>query len=149
MPASPPAATCSSAPAFWLIADQLNARTESERLNYIRSGFPPGWVKALRTAFDLSNRQLETLLATSMSTLERRQRAQRPLDVVGSERLDRIAALATHAAQTFEDQDSASRWMITPNRALNDQVPIALCDTEIGARQVRRVLTALEHGGVI
>jgi putative toxin-antitoxin system antitoxin component (TIGR02293 family) len=138
-----------TAPSFWLIADQLNARNETERLDYIRSGFPPGWVKVLRNAFRLSNSQLETLLATSVSTLERRQRQQRPLDVVGSERLDRVAALATHAAELFEDQNTARRWMITPNRALNGQTPLALCETEIGARQARRVLSALQHGAVV
>jgi len=136
-------------PAFWLIANQLNTRNETERLAYIRSGFPPGWVKAVRNAFQLSNGQLETLLSTSVSTLERRQRQQRPLDLVGSERLDRVATLAVRAAELFEDQDTARRWMITPNRALDDQTPIALCETEIGARQVHRTLCALQHGGVV
>jgi putative toxin-antitoxin system antitoxin component (TIGR02293 family) len=136
-------------PSFWLIADQLNARNENERLDYIRSGFPPGWVKELRHAFHLNNAQLETLLGTSISTLERRQRQQRPLDTVSSERLDRVTTLALHAAELFENRNTARRWMITANRALNDQMPISLCETEIGARQVRRVLGALQHGGVV
>jgi putative toxin-antitoxin system antitoxin component (TIGR02293 family) len=135
--------------AFWLIADQLNTRNETERLAYIRTGFPPGWVKAVRNAFHLSNSQIEALLSSSVSTLERRQRQHRPLDLVGSERLDRVAALAIRAAELFEDQHTAQRWMITPNRALNDQIPIALCATEIGGIQVHRVLAALEHGGVV
>ena len=142
--ASPPEA----APAFWLIADQLHTRNETERLAYIRTGFPPGWVKALRSAFDLSNSQLEDLLSTSVSTLERRQRQQRPLDLVSSERLDRVATLAMQAAEVFEDQQIAQAWLISPNRALNDQTPIALCVTEIGTRQVHRVLASLRHGGV-
>ncbi len=135
--------------AFWLIANQLETRNETQRLAYIRTGFPPGWVKAVRSAFQLSNSQLEALLSTSVSTLERRQRQQRPLDLVGSERLDRVATLAVRAAELFEDQDVARRWMMTPNRALNDQTPIALCETEIGACQVRRALAALQHGGVV
>jgi putative toxin-antitoxin system antitoxin component (TIGR02293 family) len=138
-----------AAPAFWLIADQLHTRNETERLAYIRMGFPPGWVKIVRGAFQLSNSQLETLLSASVSTLERRQRQQRPLDLVGSERLDRVATLAVRAAEVFEDQEIAQRWMMTPNRALNDQTPLALCVTEIGASQVRRALAALQHGGVL
>lgn len=136
-------------PAFWLIADQLNSRSESERLAYIRTGFPPGWVKAVRTAFHLNNSQLETLLNASISTLERRLKQHRPLDMVGSERLDRVASLAIRAAEVFDDQDTARHWMMTANRALNDQTPLTLCETEIGASQVRRVLAALQHGGVI
>jgi putative toxin-antitoxin system antitoxin component (TIGR02293 family) len=69
--------------------------------------------------------------------------------VVGSERLDRVAALATHAAELFEDQNTARRWMIAPNRALNGLTPLALCETDIGARQARRVLSALQHGAVV
>lgn len=149
MPATLEKTLSDSAPSFWLIADQLNARNETQRLDYIRSGFPPGWVKTLRNAFRLSNAQLEALLATSVSTLERRLRQQRPLDVVGSERLDRVAALATHAAELFEDQNAARRWMMTANHALNQQTPITLCETEIGARQVRRVLSAMHHGGMV
>ena len=103
VPSTLQAAITDTAPSFWLIADQLNARNETERLDYIRSGFPPGWVKVLRNAFRLSNSQLEALLATSVSTLERRQRQQRPLDIVGSERLDRVAALATHAAKKMTE----------------------------------------------
>lgn len=137
------------APAFWLIADQLHIRNETERLAYIRSGFPPGWVKTVRSAFDLSNDQLEDLLSISLSTLERRQRQQRPLDLVSSERLDRVARLAVQAAEVFEDQQVAQRWMMAANRALNDETPLALCVTEIGARQVHRVLAALRHGGVL
>ena len=149
MPATHQVAHHDTAPTFWLIADQLNARNENDRLDYIRNGFPPAWVKAVRSAFHLNNAQLEALLATSVSTLERRQRQQRPLDLVGSERLDRVAAIASHAARLFEDYDAARRWMITPNRCLNDQTPLTLCQTEIGARQVRRVLAALKYGGVV
>jgi len=136
-------------PAFWLIADQLDSRNENERLAYIRAGFPPGWVKSIRTAFHLTNSQLETLLNASMSTLERRMRQQRPLDIVSSERIDRVASLASRAMQVFDDHETARHWMMSANRGLNDQTPITLCETDLGATQARRVLAALEHGGTI
>ncbi|HEY0289419.1 MAG TPA: antitoxin Xre/MbcA/ParS toxin-binding domain-containing protein [Pseudomonas sp.] len=138
-----------SALTFWLIADQLNARTEGERLSYIRSGFPPGWVKVTREAFRLDTERLEQLLNASISTLERRQRQQQPLDLVSSERLDRIASIATQAVEVFENPDIARCWMVTRNAALGDQRPIDLCETEIGARQIRRVLSALVCGGAV
>jgi putative toxin-antitoxin system antitoxin component (TIGR02293 family) len=135
------------APTFWLIADQLNARTEAERLRYIQAGFPPGWVKATRQAFKLTPRRLERLLNASMSTLERRQRHLHPLDVVASERLDRVADIATQAVTALGDHAAASRWMVRCQAALGDQAPIQLCETELGARQVRRMLRAM--AGVI
>ena len=131
------------ASAFWLIADQLTARTEHQRLRYIQAGFPPGWVKATRAAFKLSSRRLEQLLNVSMSTLERRQRHSQPLDLVTSERLDRVAHIATQAAARFGDHAMASRWMVSRHPALGGQTPIRLCETEIGARQVRRLLRGL------
>lgn len=132
-----------SATTFWLIAHQLNARTEDQRLHYIRAGFPPGWVRAIREAFSLSPRSLERLLNVSMSTLERRQRQLQPLDLVSSERLDRVATVAVQAAAALGDHATASRWMITRHPALCEQTPIQLCETEIGARQVRRTLRAM------
>lgn len=138
-----------STASFWLIAEQLRGYSEGERLSHIKSGFSSSWVKATRDTFKLSNDSLETLLNASMSTLDRRQKHQQPLDPVASERLDRVAMIATQAIDVFETPENVSRWMVTANAALNDQMPLQLCETEIGARQVRRVLAALEYGGVV
>ena len=135
-------------PTFWLIARELRDRSEGERLKRIQSGFSPTWVRATREAFKLSNELLESLFNASISTLERRQKQQQPLDSVASERLDRVAMIATQAAEVFEAADKASRWMVTANAALGDATPLHLCESEIGARQVRRVLAAMEYGGV-
>ncbi|WP_397448079.1 antitoxin Xre/MbcA/ParS toxin-binding domain-containing protein [Pseudomonas sp. NA-150] len=136
-------------PTFWLIAHELRDRSESERLKHIQTGFPATWVRATREAFKLSNELLESLFNASISTLERRQKQQQPLDSVASERLDRVAIIATQAAEVFEAPDKASRWMVTANAALGDATPLHLCESEIGARQVRRVLAAMEYGGVV
>ncbi|MFJ4142683.1 antitoxin Xre/MbcA/ParS toxin-binding domain-containing protein [Pseudomonas sp. NPDC089734] len=134
---------------FWLIANQVGKRTESERLMNIQSGFAPGWIRSIREAFRLSSEQLERLLNASTSTLERRQRQQQPLDTVASERLDRIAMIATQAMELFETPELARHWMLTANAALDQQCPLYRCETEIGAMQVRRLLAAIAHGGVV
>lgn len=136
-------------PTFWLIAHELRGRSEGERLKRIQTGFSPNWVRAIREAFKLSNDLLEALFNASISTLERRQKQQQPLDAVASERLDRVAMVATQALDVFEAPEKASRWMVTPNAALGDETPLHLCESEIGARQVRRVLAAMEYGGVV
>lgn len=136
-------------PTFWLIANELRGRSESERLLNIQTGFSASWIRAIREAFKLSNERLEALFNSSMSTLERRQKQQQPLDPVASERLDRVAMIATQAVDVFEAPEKASRWMVTANAALGEQTPIHLCETEIGAKQVRRVLAAMEYGGVV
>ena len=67
---------------------------------------------------------------------------------VPTERLDRLAAVAILAEDVFEDENAAARWMATPNDALGGNTPVLQCETEIGARQVRRILHAIEWGGV-
>ena len=68
---------------------------------------------------------------------------------MASERLDRIAEITHQAVAVFESEEQAVAWMSRPNDALGVMTPVMLCQTEIGARQVRRVLAALEWGGVV
>ncbi|MFK9079237.1 antitoxin Xre/MbcA/ParS toxin-binding domain-containing protein [Pseudomonas neuropathica] len=133
--------------AFWRFSSAREFLKDSERLNQIREGFPAYLVYAVRQTFDLHERNLETLLNASFSTLERRRREHKNLDSVASERLDRIATVGHLAEEVFESQEKAAQWMSTANKALGGAAPIMLCETEIGARQVRRVLHALEWGG--
>jgi putative toxin-antitoxin system antitoxin component (TIGR02293 family) len=65
---------------------------------------------------------------------------------LGSEQLDRIATVSHLAEEVFESEENAAHWMSMPNKALGGSAPIMLCEAEIGAKQVRRVLQALEWG---
>ncbi|RMM84993.1 putative toxin-antitoxin system antitoxin component [Pseudomonas coronafaciens pv. striafaciens] len=129
---------------FWLLAHQLSQRSEAERLASIQAGFGPCWIDAMRHAFHLGPQQLEALFNASVSTLERRQRQQRSLDPVASERLDRVAMLASHALHIFKTPERAGRWMITPGKAHGDRTPLQLCETGIGAAQAHRALAELD-----
>lgn len=51
------------------------------------------------------------------------------------------------AQEVFESRDAAAKWMSKSNKSLGISAPIILCETEIGAKQVCRVLQALEWGG--
>ena len=132
---------------FWAFSIERVVLDDSERLIQIKVGLPAHLVQAVRQTFDLQDRSLETLMNASISTLDRRRREQKNLDPVASERLDRIASVCNLAEEVFEGQDAAAQWMSKPNKALGGTAPIMLCDTEIGAKQVRRVLHALEYGG--
>ncbi|WP_454868452.1 type II RES/Xre toxin-antitoxin system antitoxin [Pseudomonas farris] len=133
--------------AFWRFSSDRDLLRDSERIHQIKIGFPAQLAYAFRLTFNLQERNLETLLNASFSTLERRRREQKNLDPVASERLDRIATVSHLAEEVFESQANAALWMSKPNKALGGSAPIMLCETEIGAKQVRRVLQALEWGG--
>ncbi|MBZ9783158.1 MbcA/ParS/Xre antitoxin family protein [Pseudomonas sp. REP124] len=133
--------------AFWRFSSPRKSLTELERLQQIKVGFSSDLVQVIRVAFDLQDRHLETLLHGSISTLERRRRAHKNLDSVASERLDRIVTVSHLAEAIFETPLAAAQWMSTPNKVLGGTAPIMLCETEIAAKQVRRVLQAVEWGG--
>jgi putative toxin-antitoxin system antitoxin component (TIGR02293 family) len=133
--------------AFWRFSSDQESLTDARRLHQIKEGLPADLIQVVRLAFDLQERHLETLLNAAMSTLERRRREHKKLDSVASERVDRIATLSRLAEAIFETQMTATQWMSAPNKALGGTAPIMLCETEIGAKQVRRILQALEWGG--
>lgn len=133
---------------FWAFSDDRSSLLDAQRLIQINEGFTADLSLSVRATFDLEEQQLESLMNASISTLERRRREHKPLDPVASERLDRIAAVSRLARDLFETRVAAAEWMASPNKALGGTAPIMLCGTEIGTRQVLRVLHALEWGGV-
>ena len=87
------------------------------------------------------------MLNVSVSTLHRRRREGEHLDSVASERLDRMATVSHLAMKVFESEPAAIYWLSHSNEALGEQAPIMLCGIDIEAKQVRRLLHAIECGG--
>lgn len=133
---------------FWKIAHVLGRMSESDRIKWIKAGFSVDVADAAKQTFQMTSQGLGELLNLSVATYERRRRDSKPLDAAASERLDRIATVALLAEEVFEDKQAASEWMSSPNTALAGSIPIMHCETAIGAQQVRRILHALEWGGV-
>ncbi|MBV6274205.1 DUF2384 domain-containing protein [Alcaligenaceae bacterium CGII-47] len=133
---------------FWKIAHVLGGMSESDRIKRIKAGFSVDVADAAKQAFQMTNQGLGELLNVSVATYERRRRDSKPLDAAASERLDRIATVALLAEDVFEDKHAASEWMSSPNAALGGRIPVMHCETAIGAQQVRRIIHALEWGGV-
>ena len=61
----------------------------------------------------------------------------------------RLEEVARMAEGIFESKKIALSWMMLENIALGNAKPIELCDTDEGAAQVRRVLSAIEHGNSV
>ncbi len=133
---------------FWQVAHIVSGLSERQRLDLIRDGFDITFLVATREAFGVSKTIAAEIACISTVTYDRMAKNKRPLGQAASERLDRLAQVAVIAEEVFEDKELATKWMSTPNRSLGDEPPLALCGTELGARQVRRVLHAIEWGGV-
>lgn len=136
-------------PSFWRLAHVHARMSEGQRIQSITAGLSVSWATAAKSTFGMSSTSIGRLLNLSLSTYERRKKDEKPLDLVASERLDRLASIAILAEDVFEDKQKATRWLAAPNDALGGNSPVMQCETEIGAKQVRRVLNALEWGGVV
>lgn len=143
-----PRGQASGSAQFWSLAHAIATKRESERLQAIRSGFSNAWIVALRNAVPIAKGDFYVLIGLSESTLDRRLKQNKPLDPATSERLDRLASIAVMAEDVFEDKVEALRWLASPNEALGGETPLRHCETEIGSKQVRRILNAIEWGGV-
>ncbi|MBR2515265.1 MAG: DUF2384 domain-containing protein [Halomonas sp.] len=132
---------------FWQFVTGQALRNESERLKSIHEGLSPTLFLAVRETFQLQDKQVAALLNVSVSTLHRRRREGEHLDSVASERLDRMATVSHLAMKVFESEPAAIYWLSHSNEALGEQAPIMLCGIDIEAKQVRRLLHAIECGG--
>ena len=91
-------------------------------------------------------KQVMEIVGIPSRTLIRRKHAGR-LKPEESERLLRIINLHNKAIALFEgDRASAVRWLQTPQKALDDSVPLEYAKTEVGARAVEELIGRLEHG---
>jgi putative toxin-antitoxin system antitoxin component (TIGR02293 family) len=76
-----------------------------------------------------------------------RRKKERRLRADESDRLLRVARVATAAEDVLGAQAKAGRWLQTPNRALGGAIPLDLLDTDFGAEEVVTILDRIEHGG--
>jgi putative toxin-antitoxin system antitoxin component (TIGR02293 family) len=122
---------------------------EQQRLAAIEKGWSSNWLTALRQHLHLKPSELEPLLALSEATMARRAREQAALDLVASERLDRLMEVVSLAYGVFEQPVSTEAWLKAPHPLLQQASPLQHCRTAIGAGQVRRLLQALEQGAPV
>jgi putative toxin-antitoxin system antitoxin component (TIGR02293 family) len=112
----------------------------------LKSGLPFARLAGFAKRSGLSLADISEVLQIPPRTLARR-RAQGSLTALESERLVRLAGLFDKAVELFEgDPTTALIWLRTPAKALGNQSPLELAQTEIGARAVEDLIGRLEFG---
>lgn len=100
----------------------------------------------LLNEISLSQQMLSDIVRISASTLARRQQSGR-LTPEESDRIARIAKVFSDAVELFEgDKSSARQWLLTPSEALGGETPLKYSQSELGAREVEKLIGRLEHG---
>ena len=74
------------------------------------------------------------------------KRRTRRLSVDESEKTERLARVLAAAEYVWDDREQAREWMNKPHRELEDQAPLEVARTELGARRVEGLLEKLFFG---
>ena len=84
----------------------------------------------------------------SPATAERKIKSGSLLGQTETERLSRIALIENEAEKVFGTSDMARDWLTKMNASLGSS-PLSMLDTEMGADEVRKMLSAIAYGGVV
>jgi putative toxin-antitoxin system antitoxin component (TIGR02293 family) len=86
------------------------------------------------------------VVGISERTLSRRLANGSKLSAEESDRTMRVAPVFAKATDTFGTMEKASRWLLSPNRALEGDVPLELLDKDAGAQSVQTILLRIDYG---
>jgi len=112
----------------------------------VAEGLPFDALETLRDALACSTARFAELVGIPMRTLARRKEANR-LQPDESDRLFRLARLVGLALQLFEGRlAEVQTWLFTPLQALDGHAPLGFAKSDVGAREVEKVIGRLEHG---
>ena len=124
----------------------LNAGNTADLIREVRNGFDPATVNRFLASTGLTQKQSCLFAAIPPRSLSRRTAGGR-LSPERSDRVLRAARLFEQATDAFGGDAAAARaWLQAPARSLGGESPLVLAATEVGAREVERVLGRLEHG---
>ncbi len=120
--------------------------SDSELTRLTREGLPVRTLTLLAEGLKIERRTLARVVGISDRTLSRRIAKDERLSAEESDRTVRLARVIAMATDTLGNPQKASSWLQKPNRALEDQMPLDLLDTDTGARSVETVLGRIEYG---
>lgn len=124
----------------------VNASNTLDLINELDEGFSYHAFEQLQGELGTSIAELGALLQIPRRTLSRRKRDGR-LPPDESERLLRFSRVLYTSIELFEgDREVALKWLRSQNRALGGETPLEMTRTEIGAREVEKLIGRLEHG---
>ena len=115
-------------------------------LRAMKKGLSYRAFERFRRNTSLSFERVCDFIAIPRRTMTRRKREGRFLPDE-SDRLLRASMLFGKILELFEgDRDAATEWLTTAQPALGGTVPLDLARSEVGSREVERLVGRLEHG---
>ena len=118
---------------------------ERDIVRLVRRGVPTQAVDHFLETAKLSFNLLDPKVI-NLRTFKRRKQNAQPLEQDESDRLLRVVGIVAAAEEVFGNRDKAQTWLGRENRALDDETPLAMADTDRGARAVEALLGRIAHG---
>jgi putative toxin-antitoxin system antitoxin component (TIGR02293 family) len=125
-----------------ILREKILTVADLERV--IEKGLPFAALKYVVRHFPERQKTRVQQIVMPRSTLQRREEEGR-LRPAESERLERIARLATLAEQVWESPEEAQKFLTTPHPQLGNEAPLDLAASDLGTRRVETLLWKLEH----
>jgi len=119
--------------------------TLPEVIQEIENGLPVSAFNTIRDELEMNDRQLGEVIRVPKSTLAVRKKRGR-FSFEESERLYRLQRLIEKAVDVLGDIEMARKWLKDKAYGLGDVSPLEYSRTEVGAREVERLLGRIEHG---
>ncbi len=133
-------------PYAYVILLGLETFDPPDLLRAVKKGLSYRTFERFRRNTSLSFERITDLIDIPRRTMTRRKREGRFLPHE-SDRLLRASRLFGKTLELFEgDRDAATEWLTTAQPALGGTVPLDLARSEVGAREVERLVGRLEHG---
>jgi putative toxin-antitoxin system antitoxin component (TIGR02293 family) len=111
----------------------------------VARGLPRTVVPQLAAHAAPDNAELRRRVAALIVSPATYKRSTR-LSPAASERAERLARVTALAQQALGDAEEAKLWLTDPHPLLGSHAPIEVAATDLGARQVERILHNIEHG---
>jgi putative toxin-antitoxin system antitoxin component (TIGR02293 family) len=119
-------------------------RSLAELALAVRERLPLAALQGLAEA-GLSEGEIERFVIPSRTRRHRVEKKQR-LTVEESDRAVRLLRIQTVAEDTFEDAGKAAVWLRRPLSELGGEAPLAVAETEAGARVIETILAKIAWG---
>lgn len=119
-----------------------------EQVSELTKGVPGKIAEQIRKKAGLGEKVFSSIIGYSRVHYSRLINAEnRHLREAASNRLYRFAQILEHAIELYNgDEETALRWLKTPNAAFGNSQPLEMLSSEVGAGVVDHLITQLELG---
>lgn len=121
-------------------------KSPSDQVILSRKGVTPLLFTGITDAFNLSNKELATLLDISARSIDRYLKAGKVVRGLVAQRLITLSELYVDGLNTFGSREKFLKWLDSSLPALGQTTPKSFLDTQSGIDLIIQELGKIRHG---